>query len=348
VRTGKLASFLVALLAAGLLLGATPMVARDGEGFPGRDPERPFAGYTRGDGTIVLEDESFCRFVLGAALGDRRLTFVDLLDKSKKQKKARGSAFAADADEVVLQRCVEALTAFRADLPPQDDDLPGWARRAAVVPASLAALLPDDFVAQPLAQPEEIGPAARTSGTGDLVSPPFAVAPGPWLAVLDAVGCAKWQGQLRDARDPARSFPLEGTREYLYELDAGHYYWDVSAPGCEWSVDLVPLDLGADPNATPVPRVPVPALAGSGWNAGRANASYLTATEARDALAEAGLTVGECVEEQLEVGNQGFIDPGRVWGQEPQAGTLLELGSPVDVFATSDCDVILGDRVILE
>lgn len=347
MRTAKLASFSVALLAASLLLAAMPVAAQDGEEFPARDPERPLAGYTRGDGTIVLEDESFCRFILGAALGERQLTYVDLLDKTKKQKKARGSAFAADADEAVLGRCVEALAAYRTD-PPEQDALPGWARRAAVVPASLVALLPDDLVARPLAQPDEVGPAARTSGVGDLVSPPFSVAPGPWLAELDAVGCVTWEGQLRDARDPARSFPLEGTREYLYELDAGHYYWDVSAPDCEWSVDLVPIDLGADPNATPLPRVPVPALAGSGWNAGRANESYLTATQARAAITEAGLTVGECVEEQQEVEGQGFIDPGRVWGQEPQAGTLLELGSPVDVVATSDCDVVLGDRVILE
>lgn len=342
MRTGKLASISVALLAAGLLLGAVPLAAQDEEQFPGSDPERPLAGYTRGDGTIVLEDESFCRFVLGTALGERRLTYVDLLDKSKKQKKARGAGFTADADEAVIGRCVEALSAFRAD-PADEVVLPGWAHRAPVVPETLAALLPDDFVARPLAQPDEVGPAARTSGEGSLVSAPFAVAPGPWLAELDAVDCATWEGQLRDAQDPARSFPLEGTRDYLYELEAGHYYWDVTASDCAWSVDLVPVVLGPDPTPTPEPQAIVPALFGPDWNRfpDAPNPDFLTPAQAREAVLAAGLTTGSCA---LEDGKR----QDRVWRQEPVAGALVEYGTPVDIWVARDCDLYTGDRVLVE
>jgi hypothetical protein len=30
------------------------------------------------------------------------------------------------------------------------------------------------------------------------------------------------------------------------------------------------------------------------------------------------------------------------------AGTLVDLGTPIDVFATSDCDIIRGERVALD
>ena len=95
----------------------------------------------------------------------------------------------------------------------------------------------------------------------------------------------------------------------------------------------------------PPPRVPVPKLFGEKWSGvyGQTNPEYLTATQARQAILDAGLTVGECVE-----GASGPVGKGRVWGQEPKPGTLLDPGSPVDVSIVSDCDVVQGDRVILE
>ena len=166
-----------------------------------------------------------------------------------------------------------------------------------------------------------------------------------WLAEVDAVGCSEWTGTLRDARDGENSIALTGIREYLYDIDPGHYYWQVSAPACDWSVDLVPIDLGADPGSTPAPRVPVPQLFGENWSRtyGETNPGFLTATQARQAILDAGLTVGECTQEP-----QGFVGEGRVWGQDPAPGSLLEMGSPVDVFIVSDCDVVVGDRVIME
>ena len=340
MRNGKLASISTAFVALGLVLGAVPLAAQEAEEFPGSDAERPLEGYTRADGTIVLDDESFCRFVLSAALGEDRLTYVALLDKSKKQKRARKAAFTADSEAGTLARCVDALSAFGSDQP-EEGELPGWALRTPVVPDSLASLLPEDFVAQPLAQPDEIGAAARTSGSGDLISAPFSVAPGPWLAELHAVGCATWEGVLRDARAPERVFALGDTREYLYELDAGHYYWDVTAPDCDWSVDLVPVVLGPEPTPTPAPRAVVPALYGPEWNRypDAPNEDFLTPALARDAVHAAGLTTGEC-----HLDGKGD----RISQQQPIAGTLVEYGTLVDVWVGRDCDIYLGDRIVVE
>ena len=341
MRTRSLASIPAALVAAALILVAVPGAAQDAEEFPVAEGQAPLSGTTRGDGTIVLDDASFCRYLLTAALGDERLTYVSLLDRSKKQRKARNAAFDAGSDERVLAGCTAALAAY-GDVS-AEGDLPGWAQRAPVVPASIAELLPPDFVAEPLAQPEAIGPAARTSGVGDLVSAPFSVTPGPWLAELDAVECEAWSGSLRDARDPARAFALEGSREYLYELDGGHYYWDVEASDCAWSVDLAPVVLGPDPTPTPEPRAVVPALHGPEWSRypDAPNVDFLTPALAREAVLAAGLTTGTCHQEQDNKSD-------RVWRQDPPAGTLVEFGSPVEVWVERDCDVYLGERVALE
>lgn len=329
------------LFALGLGLVAAPLAAQPAEEFPALD-QSPLTGYTRGDGTIVLDDVAFCRHLLDASFGSARLTYAALLDKSRQQKQARKAAFVAGSEQEALDRCAAALTAYSTEPPLQDGDIvPGWARRAPVVPAALAGLLPDDLVANPLALTDEVVPAQRTSGSGDLVSAPFSVTPGPWLAQLDAVGCDSWAGTLRDARDPGRAFELRDTREYLYELGGGYYYWDVSAPDCDWSVDLVPVVLGPDPTPTPAPRAVVPNLIGDAWDnyPGAGNPSWLNAAEAREAVLAAGLTTGTC-----HVQSRGRAD--RVWQQEPLAGTLLPFGSPVDIWIAGDCDVYAGDRLL--
>lgn len=341
VLTTKRLSLIAGLVTGSLLTASVAVVAQEPEEFLGPDAETPLSGYTRSDGTIVLADESFCRFLLAESLGDRKLTFVDLLDKTKKQKKARQAGFSAGASESAVARCVEVLTASRTQAP-EGDTLAAWARAAAVVPEALAGLLPEDFVAQPLAQPDEIGPAARTSGFGDLVSEPFSVTPGPWLAELDASACELWDGTLRDARDPGAAFPLGGSREYLYELDAGHYYWDVSASDCDWSVDLVPVQLGPEPTPTPLPQAVVPELFGPGWDRGMnaPNPDHLTSTQAREAVLAAGLTTGECTID--ESANRGD----RVWEQDPIGGSLVDFGTPVAIRVGRDCDLYEGTRVV--
>jgi len=344
VRTGRTTVAVVGVALAALLVGALPVLAQESEEFLQLGSDIPLEGYTRTDGTIVLSDEAFCRHLLGGLWGGDRLTYVDLIDRTKKQKKARRAAFAASSDEETVARCAGIIGAFRAD-PPEDDALAAWARRAPVVPEALAGLLPADFVARPLARPGEVGDAARTAGFGDTVSAPFEMSTETWLAEVDAGGCSEWTGSLRNARDAGDLVELTGIREYLYNVDPGHYYWEVSASDCDWSVDLVPIELGPDPDATPVPRVPVPQLFGDEWSTvgSQGNPEYLTATLARQTLLEAGLMVGECTEQA-----SGHVREGRVWGQDPQPGTLVELGSPVDIFIVSDCDVVAGDRVILE
>lgn len=330
---------LVALVAVALSVVAIGTSAQEPEEFLGPDAEAPLSGYTRGDGTIVLTDESFCRYLLGTVVGQERLTYVGLLDKTKKQRKARQAAFSA-TDEAAVARCVDVLSASRVEAP-EGDSLAAWARAAAVVPESMAGLLPEDFTAEPLAQPDRIGAAARTSGFGDLVSAPFSVTPGPWLAELDAAACASWSGSLRDARDPQRAFPLQGSREYLYDLQGGHYFWDVTASDCDWSVDLVPVQLGPDPTPTPEPRAIVPQLFGPGWDRmpDAPNPDHLTAAQAREAVLAAGLVTGTCYTDQS------VKHKDRVWKQEPVAGTLVDFGTPVDVWVAVGCDIYEGTRV---
>lgn len=342
MRLVKPASTLVTVLAGLALVAASPVTAQETDEFPAAEPDAPLTGTTRGDGTIVLEDASFCRFLLESAFGDARLTYVGLLDRSKKQKKAREGAFEAGTNEDAVAGCVEALTAFRNEAT-DDDTVPGWARRSPVVPASIEQLLLPDFVAQPLAQPEAVGSAARTTGFGDQISSPFSVTGGPWLAELDATSCDRWSGTLHDARDPSRAFELLDAREYLYELEPGHYYWDVSASDCEWSVDLAPVVLGPVPTPTPEPRAVVPALHGPEWNRypDAPNPDFLTAAQAREAVLAAGLVTGTCHQE-------GDNKRDRVWRQEPIAGSTVDFGSPVEVWIERGCDIYSGDRVVSE
>jgi hypothetical protein len=341
VRSGK-AAVLSAIVSLGLIVGAVPIAAQQSEEFPGPSGTE-LQGYTRSDGTIVLTDEAFCAYVLGSLWDRERLTFGGLLDKSRKQQQAKAGAFEPGADEPTLARCAEIVAAFR-DEAPEDDTLAPWARRSPVVPESLAGLLPDDFVADPLAVAASVLDAARTSGFGSVVSAPFLMEEETWLVQVDAAACPVWTGSLRNARDAEQVIAVDDNREYLYNVAPGHYYWDVTASDCDWSVDLAAVPIGPDPDATPVPRVAVPRLAGEDWIPRRLNETFLSATQARQAILDAGLVVGECVEQSPETEEP--ITAGRVWAQDPIAGTLLELGSAVNVTIVSDCDIVRGDRVM--
>jgi len=344
VRTGRTTVAMVGVALAALLVGTLTVVAQESEEFVQPGSEIPLDGYTRTDGTIVLSDEAFCRHLLGGLWGSDELTYVDLIDKTKKQKKARRAGFQAGSDEETVARCAGIIAAFRTD-PPEDDALAAWARRAPVVPEALAGLLPADLVARPLAQPDEVGQAARTAGFGDTVSAPFEMAAETWLAEVDASGCSEWTGSLRNARDAADAIELTGIREYLYSVDPGHYYWEVSASACDWSVDLVPIELGPVPTPTPAPRAVVPPLFSAEWDRGigAENPDHLTAAQAREAVLEAGLVTGACT-----IDASGARKDDRVWQQDPVAGSLAGFGSAVDIWVGTDCDVYIGDRVIFE
>ena len=42
----------------------------------------------------------------------------------------------------------------------------------------------------------------------------------------------------------------------LYDVELGTWFWDITAPDCDWSVDISPLVIV---EATPTPR-PVPSV----------------------------------------------------------------------------------------
>ena len=257
MRTGKAAALVAGITLLAFIATTMPAMAQQREEFPQPGSEQPLDGYTRADGTIVLADEAFCRYLLGSLWSDDELTFADLIDESKKQKAARAAAFEPGADADTLARCADIIGAFRVE-PPQDDTLAAWARRSPVVPEALASLLPDDFEARPLAQPDEVGAAARTSGFGDTVSAPFEMAAETWLAEVDAVGCSEWTGTLRNARDAADAIELNGIREYLYNVSPGHYYWEVSAPPATGASTWSRSSWAPTPTPRPRPGCPCP------------------------------------------------------------------------------------------
>jgi len=64
-------------------------------------------------------------------------------------------------------------------------------------------------------------------------------------------------------------------------------------------------------------------------------------------LVDAGLSVGECVEEAKTIQRRSVADD-RVWYQEPVPGTLVPPGAAIDLWMTSGCDIVRGDRIILD
>jgi hypothetical protein len=342
VRSGRAWLFTAVVVTTALVASSVAVLAQGEEEFPGPG-DQPLPGYTRSDGTIVLTDEAFCAFLLGSLWDQRELTFRDQIDRTRKQRRAKAAAFDPAQDEATISRCAEVVAAYRGE-PPEDDSVAPWARRSPVVPEALAGLLPDDLVASPLAVAAPVLEAARTSGFGDTVSAPFEMPEETWLVQVDAAACAEWAGRLIDARDGTNVIEVADNREYLYNVRPGHYYWDVTAPDCDWSVDLAIVEIGEDPNATPLPKVPAPKLYGDIWSRAdmNANGAYLTAAQARQALLDAGLEPGECTEAMTE-----FVSADRVWAQEPIPGTLLELGSPVAIFIGQDCDIFRGERIEL-
>ena len=118
------------------------------------------------------------------------------------------------------------------------------------------------------------------------------------------------------------------------------WFWDVSAPDCDWSVDISPLVI-VEATPTPRPMATVPQLVGlDAWNTsdGTQNDDWLTVEAAKAALDEAGLVVGSCTEEF-----QFPYSPGRVIAQDPPPGTVVELGSAVNVVVREPgCAVLTG------
>jgi hypothetical protein len=350
VRSPKASASVVALALVALAVASLPTIAQDGEAVSEFDQlerpasQEPVQGYTRSDGTLVLTDEGYCSYLMGALWGEQELTFSELIDKSKKQKKAQDAAFQPLTDAALLQECVDVLNAFRL-VAPEEDRLPTWARSGPVVPEALAGFLPADLLNDPLAQPAAVGDGARTGGFGDLLSPPFALTGGAYFIAVDAAACESWSGVMRAARDPAVELQASDGQTYLYNVAPANYFWDVAAPDCDWTIDLVAYDIPPEPTPTPEPMAVVPALHGEKWvdNVAVKNREFLNAAEARAALVAAGLEVGDCLLEQSPP-----ISPDRVWMQSPLAGTLLPIGSFVDVWIGQDCDIVSGGRIVLE
>lgn len=333
-----------ALMVALMATLALPVAAQEHEDLERPPIESPVRGFERSDGVTVLEDRGFCSYLLGALWGEDRLTFRDLINRSRQQRPAKRAAFQPITDEPTLDRCAEVLNAFRLEPgaeDPEEDSLPAWAREGPVVPEAIAGLLPADPVSDPLATPPPIGDGARTSGFGSRVSGPYVLWGGDYYAEPDAAGCESWSGAIRSLSDASLVLASVDGPTHLYGVPMGNYYWDVAAPGCDWSVDLVFVPPVPEPTPTPRPMATVPSLIGATQFApGEENPGWLTVELAREAIAAAGLVVGTCTE-QFEF----RFPPGRVMAQDPPPGTIVELGSAVDVVVrsgSSGCQTLLA------
>jgi hypothetical protein len=321
----------LAIVTLAIIVTAVPVSAQGTSELERPDIGDTLTGTTRGDGVVVLADPDWCSYLFGALWGTDELTFSRLIDRSPKQRKARKGAFAPVTDAATLERCAAVLAAYRVAAPP-DDPLPSWARGGPVVPDAVASVLVPDLATDPLATPPPIGDGARTSGFGSLRSAPFGLPGGVFYAAVDAGTCPGWSGTLRGARNPAQLAGEVSATTYLYGVAPGFYFWDVQAPDCDWSVDLVPVDMGPEPTPTPgptptpVPTVEVPSVIGP-------DPSYPL-----KAFTAAGLVLGTCT----EVDRPPYA-PGSILEQSPKGGTIVEVGSAVDVVVRSPgCDLVTG------
>ena len=335
------ALFVLASAVPGLAQDAAEPTAAPPTGASLAEFERPsvgasVGGSSRGDGTIVLQDADYCSYLLSEIWGERKLTFRGLIDRSVKQKKAKRAAFAPFSDEATLTRCAEILDAFR-DEAPEGDTLPPWAREAPVVPAALEVLLPADVTADPLAEPAEIGDGARTIGFGDARTAPFILWGGAYFVEVADRACDSWSGAIRSTTDPTVVAASVDATTYVYGVPTGNYFWDVTAPGCDWSVDLVVFEIPPDPTPTPTPKAVVPALVGGAVNEGTDNPDFLTLQAAAVELEEAGLKVNSC-----QIIRHRILPEGRVVTQVPSPGALVEPGSAIAVSVRwpADCTIL--------
>ena len=162
---------------------------------------------------------------------------------------------------------------------------------------------------------------------------------GNYHVAPDTAACDAWSGSIIDTEDPSRVVVTVDGAADLYNVAEGTYYWDVTASDCDWSVDLVAVAPLPDPTPTARPMAEVPRLVGSGqWdpNQGAKNPDWLTVEAARAALDAAGLVTGSC-----EAVFRFPYAVRRVIEQDPPPGTIVEIGSSVNVVVSeSGCDVL--------
>jgi hypothetical protein len=323
-----------------LIVGSSPITAQaeDEEALPLPAIEATVQGHLRSDDIMVLADESFCTYLLASLWGSDELTFTRLIDGSRAQKKALKEAFLPATDADVIGRCVAVLNAYR-DQATAVVDLPPWALESPVLPETLARFLPTD-AATALADPPPPTDGARTEGFGSRQTAPFTLYGGNYYIEPSTAGCESWTGDIRQADAPDTILATVDEPTSLYDVPLQTFFWDVTAPDCDWSVDISRFDiLAASP--TPLPRATVPQLVGvDAWNPADAaqNDDWLTAEAAKAALDAAGLVVGTCTE--------AFEFPytaGRVIRQEPPPGTDVEIGTAVNlVVREPGCAALTG------
>jgi hypothetical protein len=314
------------------LLAAIAFAASVAGQPPEEEFERPFidapvTGYERSDDVVVLDDESFCSHLLGMIWADRELTFRDLINRSRGQRPAKRAAFAPVSDDATLASCVSALNAFREQAS-SGDRVADWAREHVVIPEAFAALLPADPATDPLAAPPPPGDGARIGGFGSRTSAPFALFAGDYYIEPDTGSCSSWFATIRRLDDRSELATVSEPTN-LYDVTLANYFWDVTADDCDWSIDITAVAPVPDPTPSPRPMATVPLLV---ERPGQFDPDDppLTTEEAREAILEAGLVVGTCAEEFAVA-----VPGGYVMSQDPVAGTVVELGSAVNVVLRS-------------
>ena len=203
----------LAVLAVAALGGATLAQHAEEEGrsltLPGSGREVPL--YDVGDDVFVLEDRDWCENLIALT----------------EEQDSLGGFLPADPDRTEL--CAAFLERLALN-------------EISLLPLSLAQQvleLPEELVLG--GAPPSLNPgvaAEEASGSGESRSKSFTIVAGDYDAVVRTnLDCEFFAAFLTESDGEAPVTDIVATGSIGY-VEAGDYYWDVLAPGCDWGIEL--------------------------------------------------------------------------------------------------------------